>query len=170
MPVLSDLFSYSQASDLAFVTCRHSLLAAPWTDVEKAVDNLVRSVRQSQPRALLLDLSWLPEAPSPIMVAMLRLNRAVLEHNGRMAIVATSGQINTTLAQAGLSDHLTIAPDPATALRQLGFASTVRMTKGEVSALRWVPTTAAAAAAISLLVAHIPIEHLVQGSQILFSW
>ena len=170
MPVLKDLFSYSQASDLAFVTCRHSLLAAPWTDVEKAVDRLVESVRNSQPRALLLDLSWLPEAPSPIMVAMLRLNRAVLENAGRMAIVATSGQINATVGQAGLTDHLTISPDPATALRNLGFSSNVRMTGSEVSALRWVPTTAVAAAAISLLIAHIPIEHLVQGSQILFSW
>ena len=170
MPVLKDLFSYSQASDLAFVTCRHSLLAAPWTDVESAVDNLIAAIRKSQPRTLLLDLSWLPSAPSPIMVTMMRLNRATLENKGRMAIVATSSEIKATLAQSGLTEHLTVSADPATALRQLGFASTVRMTANEKASLRWFPASAAAATVISMLVAHVPVEHLVQGSQILFSW
>ena len=169
MSVLKDLFSYSQASDLAFVTCRHSLLAAPWTDVESAVDRLIASIRESRPRALLLDLSWLPTAPSPIMVTMLRLNRAIAENKGRMAIVATSGAIKSTLAQSGLTEHLTLAANPAKALRQLGFSSTVRMTESEASALRWIPASAAAATVISLLVAHVPIENLIQGSQILFS-
>lgn len=170
MPILNDLFSFSQTSGLAFVTGSHSLLSAPWPEIESAVDRMTQSVKKLRPAALLLDLSWLPEAPSPVVVAMLRLSRATTEQGGRMAIVATSEAMTETFDHAGLTRHLTVSSDTATALRRLGYAGRFHAGSEEISPVAWGSSSAIAAAAISVLITCAPVETLLRSSQLLFSW
>jgi anti-anti-sigma regulatory factor len=170
MPHIRGIYSYSETNDFVLVRIGDELTSEAWSRVTSLLDELIGRLVRLKSRAILVDLSMLNNTSSAVVAAVVRIWRRISEIDGRVIVLTSSAEAQSTFALAGLATKITFVEDLGEAYHRLGLSRTARMTRRETSLLKLISPTAAATAVAALVVILLSWCPVLYQPSVLFSF
>lgn len=138
------------------VSFPEELARARPSEVRNIGDSILQKLSESNPNHCLVDLSPLPTLGSSLVASIVRIWKAISQHDGQMVVVAPSPEQREVLRVTGLNNVWTVAPTMEAGIHHLGFSKEAKVVKRERRLLVLVSTFSLLNAAAAVIIRILP--------------